>query len=183
MANNNYQNNYPGLQALASNAPDSPAGAVVAGTPLSNLDVAAARRQTKRRRMLAERGAATQDEVIEAKKREFGILAENAGAAAIPAWAMGIQNQLNNMQNQLYNMEDRQLNLSASLPDSPIRFLRNNAGNLPAMANLPTTRAGITNLTNAQLNQLAQFYGILNAPVATKLYRLLHFLGIDPRVG
>ena len=103
--------NYPALPGLVSGAPDSPGGAVVAATPITAVDINGAERQAKRRKVLAKRGAATMNEVADADVPLFSILSEHAGAAAVPAWAAGIQGaiqgQLNNMQGQLNNIEAR----------------------------------------------------------------------------
>ena len=89
-----YSTDYPALAPLGSGAPDSPAAAIAAGDPVSDAHMEAASRQNNRRRVLwqSDTPRATLEELNNAKKREFQVLAENAaGATAAPAWAIAMQ--------------------------------------------------------------------------------------------
>eukprot|EP00980_Cylindrotheca_fusiformis_P011497 scaffold2693_cov91-Cylindrotheca_fusiformis.AAC.1 len=96
----NYQIAHPALPPLASGAPDSPAPAIAAETPLNDGDMVAATRQVKRRRMLHEAHRATTPEVQAAVKRKFSVHAENAAGAvdavAMPPWALAMENRIQN---------------------------------------------------------------------------------------
>ena len=176
----NYTTNYPALPALASGAPDSPAAPIVAGTPLDDADMALVTRQAKRRRILFEANPrrATNQELQDAVKRELCVHLENAtGAAAMPLWAIAIQNQLTDLQNQMSNA-------ATHAPNHHIFPRRNAAGVLPTAAAgigfFPNDRLGLDSLTAAQCGQLLQFYGMPLNPQATRLERLKIFLGIRP---
>ena len=179
----NYLSAHPALPPLASGVEDSPAAAIALGAPLNSGDIEAASRQSKRRRSLFESSnrRATEDEVHQATKREFCIVAENAaGAVAAPQWAIvmqqQMQQQMNQMQQQMNNSQARQVNLSSTETEDPIEMLRNAANVLPPV--LPATRLELYNLTGAQVATLVGFYGLQNAPLATQRRRLHRFLGV-----
>eukprot|EP00980_Cylindrotheca_fusiformis_P009977 scaffold2206_cov95-Cylindrotheca_fusiformis.AAC.7 len=104
----NYQIAHPALPPLASGAPDSPAPAIAAETPLNDGDMVAVTRQVKRRRMLHDEAhRATTPEVQAAVKREFSVHAEIAAgdvdAVAMPPWALAFQNQNNETMQAIRN--------------------------------------------------------------------------------
>ena len=173
-----YNSAHAALPALASGTPDSPAPAIAAGDPLAVGDMSAASRQVKRRKVLhgASPRPCTDQELEDAVKREFCVHSEHAtNAAATPAWAAAL---VNNVQNQLRNMQNQFSNSSTYEPNHPIFPVRNDDGNLPP--NFPTTRLGLDNLPANQLAKLLQFYGIPKTPVATRLERLKLHLCIRP---
>mmetsp|Transcript_8167 Transcript_8167/g.12624 ORF Transcript_8167/g.12624 Transcript_8167/m.12624 type:complete len:196 (+) Transcript_8167:246-833(+) len=192
----NYQTAHPALPPLVSGVNDSPAVEIADGAPLNDGDIEAARRQTKRRRALFEatNRRATEDEVQQAVKREFCVVAENAtGVVAGPPWAIQLRNDLrnelrefrnelgnefrNDLRNELHNIRARLVNLSTTEAEDTIELLRNAANALPP-APLPATRLELDNLPNARVVNLLAFYGLANAPVATQRRRLKRFLGV-----
>ena len=195
----NYTANYPALPALASNANDHPAAAVVAGTPLNDDDTSAAQLQLGYRKVLAETNLATVPEIQAAEKRALQISLENAtGNAAAPAWAIAIQNQLTNVQNQMNNMQNqmnnlqnqmnnmgsqlqnldiRQRNLNTDRPNHAIVPCRNAAGVIPP--NFPQTRAALDSLDGPALSGLLNFYGLaVPHQVEERRTQLKAFLGV-----
>ena len=151
----------------------------------------------------------TNQELEDAMKRELCVHLEHAtNAVAMPAWAADLQNNLqdmqnqmndmqNNLQNQLNNMQNNlqnQLNIMQNQmngmqnllqnaatyqPYHPIFPIPDMAGNPPPDF-FPATRLDLDHLPANQLAALLQFYGLPNAPVATRLDRLKQRLGIRP---
>ena len=89
-----YKVDHPCLEPLASKTPEYSAPAVKAGSNVSLEDVDNAEKQYKTRRALQLAGLSTMDEVLAAKKREYELLAENAGRVALPEWVATFQRQL-----------------------------------------------------------------------------------------
>ena len=58
--------------------------------------------------------------------------------------------------------------------------MQTDAQNLLEMAKLPQTHAYMVNLANPIVNQLVEFYGIPNSPVATKYNWLLEYFRMCP---
>ena len=123
-------------------------------------------------------------------------LAAIPGGAALPAgapaWAIAMNTNVNNRFNQmntnvnnrfnqidarLVNVEARQVNATLTEPTDPISPIVDNGGNNPP-AFFPQTLADLGNLTNPQILQLLQFYGLSTVPVATRHQRLCQYLGI-----
>jgi len=89
-----YSMDHPPLSALASGTAEYSAPLVRKGSQLSLDDVDNAEKQYKTRRVLQTAGLASMEEVLAAKKREYDLLAENAGCKTLPDWVGNLQQQL-----------------------------------------------------------------------------------------
>ncbi len=84
---------------------------------------------------------------------------------------MGIQRFTVQQRNRIF----RNMNQKASLFE-PLNILMNDDGKIPE--NFPVTKSALSNIGNAQLNYLLQFYGIgLQGNQATRLRKLCAHLG------
>ena len=114
------------------------------------------------------------------------------GAGTAPAWAVAMNNNINNSINTLRNdmnkrfnqvddrldlVEARLANAMLTEPSDPISPLRNKVGDSPP-ACFPADLKELANLNNTQVEQLLQFYGLPKDPSVTSHSRLRKFLGI-----
>ncbi len=102
---------------------------------------------------------------VDALSNQFQVFRDELGQL------MGIQLFTVERRNRIF----RNLNQKASLFD-PLNFLMNDDGELPE--NFPATKSDLSNIGNAELNYLLQFYGIgRQGNQATRLRKLCAHLG------
>ena len=165
----NYFANYPALEPLASGWDDSPADAVVAGSPLDDQDVTRAEQQYKLRKHRLAVGDVTEAEVLAAKKRKVQVMVENASHHPVgPNPVMNALNDLNTGQQALSNTVQELSNTVQALSNT-VQALSNTVNNLSNIVRDESTRnMNRTCVRDNQdpINAMPNAAGLLPGPAA-----------------
>eukprot|EP00977_Amphora_coffeiformis_P020548 scaffold8371_cov199-Amphora_coffeaeformis.AAC.1 len=200
MAAHTYVTGIDPLQPLASGVDDNPAAGIAAGDVMSSQHVIDARIQHQTRKHFFQAGnqTATDDEVVNSKRRKHQVESANFDGAA-PLWGQQMQHQMQQMQHQMQQMQhqmqqmqetlerkitiesERNMNRSRRSTSDPIaKLIRVNDGQYPQDNDWPFANQNeLESATGNRIHPLLVFYGLpVTGSLVERKGRLKMHLGV-----